>query len=351
MSVGLSRDDMSLHPKAQLAFDAANATFATVTNKPDAKIQLTSSVRTVSKQFELYIGYLRFKYFGASKPFAPANRPGTSNHEYGLAVDIKLGQSNEEEARQALTANGWVLHKNPNDPWHYDCSGIKEWGEIQAQIKKVRDTASQDFVVLFDPYLKSEQELNEGWPDRQAMLSALNAAQRTYSELVQREKTMKGQEIKLERNIVQAQDKLAKETERCRKFKVERVEGYEYTLCPNRNPLPQCTGDEHLPFRNRYLKERKRREDRLRLWEQKIQRGKQVLERDKQQLEDLRKSLAQLAVKLPPAKADFDSKKRAYNAKLETFKGDVEKVEDFESKQNDRIAGLQKVVDATIALW
>lgn len=340
---------IALHPKAQLAFDAANLAFSKEIAKPGSKIKLTSSKRAVAKQFDLYVGFLRYKFFDAGVPFAPANRPGTSNHEYGLAIDIVIGQPNEAEARKALIQNGWVLHSNPKDPWHYDCSGIPEWTTIQAKIRKVRDTSSKDFVEKIQKYLESEKTVGEKWTGRAELLSRLESTASKLTEVRKSRNKVVTELESLKDSVVSAQDRLNRERERCKRYKERDVDGYKYTQCPDGNPLSDCTSDGHARFRQVYFKEKRRREERLKRWSIKIDRSNKQIERSKNQQTKLDRELA--ALTQDEKKYDEEQKKiqKEYDKKAETVSAELLVINDFETNKSKWIADLQTIVDKVIS--
>ncbi len=68
-----------------------------------------SGYRSKDRQRELYDGYM------AHKPgYAPANQPSSSNHEYGLAMDIG---GNVNEARRRAAEFG-ICFPVAGEPWH-----------------------------------------------------------------------------------------------------------------------------------------------------------------------------------------------------------------------------------------
>ena len=60
----------------------------------------------------------------------PANRPGTSMHEWGLAVDLLCNRRLFMDAGNAAcrswvrgNAHGFGLYVHPAEPWHYSSNG------------------------------------------------------------------------------------------------------------------------------------------------------------------------------------------------------------------------------------
>jgi hypothetical protein len=71
-------------------------------------IFINSAYRTVAQQYFLHQLFLVGRGAGA-------NKPGTSSHEDGLALDIK----NHQEWKDALINNSWVRPFLPQEPWHF----------------------------------------------------------------------------------------------------------------------------------------------------------------------------------------------------------------------------------------
>jgi LAS superfamily LD-carboxypeptidase LdcB len=78
-------------------------------------IQISSAGRTYADQSRLYRQLHRH---------SPVARPGTSNHETGLAIDV----ANWRQAKPYLLAHGFVHGDGhgpiKNDPWHFKYVGI-----------------------------------------------------------------------------------------------------------------------------------------------------------------------------------------------------------------------------------
>ena len=70
--------------------------------RQDGRLVVTSARRSRGKQAELY---QRYK---SGKSLIPANRPGTSLHEYGLAFDLaRLGKDPLTDPLLAWLGAGW----------------------------------------------------------------------------------------------------------------------------------------------------------------------------------------------------------------------------------------------------
>lgn len=84
----------------------------------DGRFVVTSARRSRAKQAELYSRWQR----GLSK--IPANRPGTSLHEHGLAFDIaRLGKNPLDDLLLAWLGQVWEYyggrHGGERDPVHF----------------------------------------------------------------------------------------------------------------------------------------------------------------------------------------------------------------------------------------
>ena len=106
----------SLHSKAKELFKKADEEYYKNTNGKHLIIE--SGIRTVYKQAELFICYIQ------KKPGCnPANIPGASIHNYGLAIDVQYARN--EKVISALSNNGWTRNVMPKEPWHWECIGTK----------------------------------------------------------------------------------------------------------------------------------------------------------------------------------------------------------------------------------
>ncbi len=84
----------------------------------DGRLVVTSAKRSPKKQYELYQRWI------SGRSLIPANRPGTSLHEFGLAFDMaRIGV--DPLADPLLTYLGWLWeqwggrHGGNRDPVHF----------------------------------------------------------------------------------------------------------------------------------------------------------------------------------------------------------------------------------------
>lgn len=100
---------LSMVPGHYLRADAARAFERAVSQSNIPRVN--SSFRTREQQEKLYALFLAGKGNLAAKP-------GTSKHEFGLAIDAR-GSS---EWESAMSANGWRRTVN-SEPWHWEYFG------------------------------------------------------------------------------------------------------------------------------------------------------------------------------------------------------------------------------------
>ena len=104
-----------LHPDAQAAFRTADEAYWNATS--GRHLQIESGFRTVYRQAELYACW-QLGQPGCN----PADIPGASIHNYGVAIDIR--DSGSPQVVAALDNNGWDRTHNPPEPWHWEPVGV-----------------------------------------------------------------------------------------------------------------------------------------------------------------------------------------------------------------------------------
>jgi len=102
--------DPRLYPWARWIYDLGK--------QQDGRLVVTSARRSSAKQSELYERYK------AGKSLIPANRPGTSLHEYGLAFDLaRLGKDPLGDPLLAWLGSWWEYYGGRwggiRDPVHF----------------------------------------------------------------------------------------------------------------------------------------------------------------------------------------------------------------------------------------
>lgn len=118
-----------LHARAKEMFRRADETYYSATNGKHLVIE--SGQRTVQRQADLYICW-RLGQAGCN----PADIPGASIHNYGLAIDVQ--NARDEKVIAALNGAGWQRTVMPGEPWHWEPVGTPEHSSAlqrQAQMK------------------------------------------------------------------------------------------------------------------------------------------------------------------------------------------------------------------------
>ena len=86
---------------------------------------VTSATRTSAKQQQLYEAWL-----ARGKTGLPAAPPGTSTHEYGLAVDLVPGRSEDLPFLVEIAKCAGFVWAGQSDPVHFDVFGNAEWRRV-----------------------------------------------------------------------------------------------------------------------------------------------------------------------------------------------------------------------------
>lgn len=108
-----------LHPDVKKKFIAADKKYFSLSG--GGHLQINSALRDARKQADLYV---KKKFYGIGNP---ANKPGYSLHNYGIAVDMimgPVGSNREKWTTTALTKNGWERTALPKERWHFDCNSV-----------------------------------------------------------------------------------------------------------------------------------------------------------------------------------------------------------------------------------
>ncbi len=123
---GWDRKSNGLTPDAKKKFLDADKSYHRMTN---TNMTIHVGKRDVNKQAELYIKY---KYYGEGNPVL---WPGCSFHNWGLAIDLAI--TDTEALIKSLKQNGWK-QTNKNNPWHFECSGSRDYEKAANVIKSFR---------------------------------------------------------------------------------------------------------------------------------------------------------------------------------------------------------------------
>ena len=109
---------IGLHPIARRAL----AELQSVAQLEGLRFRLTSGKRTAGSQTELYRRYVT----GDPRQPFPVALPGTSTHEYGLAVDLVESSGRQLDLAALAGSLGWTW-AGPRDPVHFQVVSQADW--------------------------------------------------------------------------------------------------------------------------------------------------------------------------------------------------------------------------------
>jgi len=93
-------------------------------------LKINSGRRDVRRQAQLWI-----KWKEGTPGYNPANLPGCSFHNYGIAIDII--RDHEAIADAVLTQCGWQ-RTHRDEEWHYDCKESPAHGRVEGLVASLR---------------------------------------------------------------------------------------------------------------------------------------------------------------------------------------------------------------------
>jgi hypothetical protein len=131
--------------------------------------------RSCNRQMQLWMSWKVLKLPG----YAPANLPGCSHHNYGIAVDLRSVTS---DLREILLSQGWSDIYNAEE-WHFTCVESSAFNKIQAKINELRNGIAAQ------------------WAQDMATAYELNKKKNTYyTELKIRQQKFEGEVIEFNRH-------------------------------------------------------------------------------------------------------------------------------------------------------
>lgn len=136
-------------------------------------LQIHSGRRTVRRQAELWICWKR-----GTPGCNPANLPGCSLHNYGVAIDVV--RVNETLINEALGSNGWV-QTVPDEGWHFECTASDAHARSAAQINAFRNGKAGEWANLWQEIQKLIEKRNALAQDYVALRDKLAASIRDYN--------------------------------------------------------------------------------------------------------------------------------------------------------------------------
>lgn len=113
--------------------------------------------RSCFRQAQLWMSYNLFKTPGS----AAANSPGCSDHNYGLAIDLK---NYNDVLREILIDNGWT-DEFPAEKWHFTCSGSAIFETVRKKIKELQTGKANEWRVAATNAYHLNMQKNRMYPE------------------------------------------------------------------------------------------------------------------------------------------------------------------------------------------
>jgi hypothetical protein len=252
---------MSLAPGAQAAFDAANADYKAMPGKLLPQISITEARRSVFVQADYSEKDQKFKLFGGVKA-NPADFPGQSTHQYGVAVDIVI-KPDPTRIGKAMADNGWTA-THSNEAWHFDATGTADYTSAQAVIATLAPHFNE-----WGRTLKEVLVIEHGLPKQQQQVAVLtNRANMAVQKAKKAQQDVKqlAQKVKLADQRIKLAEKKVESTVLEVKQLYKDWQNLTFK-CPNGYKWEDC---DHDDLKADYLKEKARREDRWRAAQDKL---------------------------------------------------------------------------------
>lgn len=327
--VGPSEDPgaSSLHKEAAELYRKANASYRTNQTRYFEKICINSGKRSVSQQVELYRAH-RLKVDHGIGNGKPADNPGHSVHEYGIAIDI-IRSSDEQLLKSALQSNGWQQHTNPEEAHHYTATGVPSWAAITAKrnsvlaahigLKEViRDHINVDLEIedLEKQILAKKTDLAVTRnTQRNITRNITRLQQRASDESTKLDQLRSGRDAAVQRRNAAQQD----------------LAGFRYTKCPNGKSYDEC---DHEDLKAAYRAERKQKQDAV----SQIQREIDLITR---QIDSTDRKIAQIQSEL----ADYQAKLTTIDAQVDQLEKSMEQLRASVSDQKAVLRRKQREID------
>lgn len=230
-----------LQPDATEIYDKANKLYLAMENRQRPYIEIESGLRDTTDQAELYEAFIYYKYYGGPEANS-ANKPGTSNHEFGLAIDIVRG-GDGERLRSALIAAGWS-DDIADEGWHFNASGIASWSRIQSAKAEIKPLSNQfgDAVSNMYEFMKRAQENDPIYKKGKESLDEQSRRLNPESEYLKQKSAELTKWIDERKERIRLYNSDVAEMDRSS----ERIRSLRYTNCPKGKSFEDCCHTELL---------------------------------------------------------------------------------------------------------
>lgn len=327
-----------LHPEALRIYKLANEHYVNSGRNKYDRIVVHSGRRSVSHQTALYEKYIAHLYGGPAAN--KANQPGTSNHEYGVAVDI-VRRDDAELLFESLTKHGWEQTVE-DEGWHFDATGIPSWSKIQSRVEKIKKRGNSALVKNVVDRYELQKKVKIEIEKISKMEKLVN---RLEIRLVREEKRYMdaSTEVEKAKKIVLEIQKRINRTKREIERLLSNLKNIIYDGCPNNRPFQDCSHeDEKKIFVNKLNRIRNNINSKSRVLDE-LRENVRFIEGDIR----VEKKLLRLTIR-QIKKSNFEIER----AKLKLTKS-LEKKENWEGKIDlaqknlpNLVGDLQKLVDA-----
>lgn len=330
-------DAKLLHAEAVELYRKANKIYRETPGRKGEFIDIYSGLRKTKSQANLFFKYYEYK-FGRRAEEPGARSPGSSYHEYGLAIDI-IHKHDTKRLREALIKAKWH-QRYPKEPWHFEASGIPSWKKLDAKIKKIQNGHSYQYRRKIWRKFCNEHLVAHHQPDWEEEDKKLKKRARD----LKREKTeiqnAKRKLKKLQNDIRAEQNKITRDKKRLIELRKD-LRTFKYTYCPNNYSYPRCS---HKAQKRKYDREKADKKTRISQLEKSIKTDKKSLAEKKRRY---RKELSEYKKKF----AAYRKKEVAYkNAKRinDKFAQDLRKFTAQAKRMDGQLIRLLPVIEAAV---
>lgn len=326
-----------LQPEATVLYDKANGLYLGMENRQHPYIEIESGLRDTTEQADLYKKFIYGKYYGGPNANS-ANKPGTSNHEFGLAIDIVRG-GDGERLRSALIAAGWT-DDIADEGWHFNASAIASWGRIQAAKDAIKPLSEQfgDAVSNMYDFMKRAKEHDPIYKKGIEGLDEQTRRLNPESEYLNKKSaeikwiTERKERIRLYNNDVAELDR-----------SLERISSLRYTDCPKGKSFEDCC---HTELLQRWVDKKNAAIDAHNQRDAELQQRSLELKAEYERIKSEQDNLKSRLEIFQRDTTKFNADLAEVNALYDRITGWVKQAKTIEEALPGKIAEIQDAVDA-----
>lgn len=249
---------VALHPEALSYLRQANDKYKEMSGAQFQEIPLNSAVRTAKKQAYLHVAWTWNEFFGGKVPkIYPADLPGNSVHQFGVAIDVDLKEDSSRIKRALKTAK-WKDTKS-HEPHHFEATSISDF---KSYVKGKQDLVEEDRTAYSDSiteFFETRKIVERDWPKfleekrkAEPLLRQIDILEARIPRLQHRVRTARDRVRQLETALSRARQRQAAAERQYNSFR--------YTYCPNGASYNDC---DHPDLKRRFLREKQTLADRV----------------------------------------------------------------------------------------